>query len=86
MAIETTRWDILDHLKTKEDIADYLEAVIEEGDPEFLKDGLGTVARTLIAKEAGLPPLPDDTIKALSLVLRTLGIGLAVAREAQAAE
>jgi hypothetical protein len=43
---------------------------------------LDDVARTPIAKEAGLPPLPDDVVRALSVVLRTLGIGLSAARVA----
>jgi probable addiction module antidote protein len=58
MALKTTRWNILDHLKTKDDIADYLDAVLEDGDPELLKDALGVIARskgmTEIAREAGL--------------------------------
>jgi len=45
-------------LKTKEAIAAYLDAVLEDGDPELLKDALGAIARskgmTEIAKEAGL--------------------------------
>jgi probable addiction module antidote protein len=86
MAIRTTRWDAVDHMKTRDNIAHYLEAVLEDGDPELLKLALGDVARTPIAKEAGLPPLPDDVVRALSLVLRTLGIGLSAARETQAAE
>ena len=38
MALKTTRWDIADYLKTKEDVAGYLDAVLEDGDPELLKD------------------------------------------------
>ncbi|SRR5260370_31411771 len=58
MALKTTRWDVADILKTKEAIAAYLDAVLEDGDPELLKDALGAIARskgmTEIAKEAGL--------------------------------
>src|SRR5712671_6662004 len=58
MALKTTRWDVADILKTKEAIAAYLDAVLEDGDPELLKDALGAIARskgmTDIAKEAGL--------------------------------
>jgi probable addiction module antidote protein len=58
MAPKTTRWDVADILKTKEAIAAYLDAVLEDGDPELLKDALGAIARskgmTEIAKEAGL--------------------------------
>jgi len=33
MAIKTTRWDSAEHLQTEEDIASYLDAVLEENDP-----------------------------------------------------
>ena len=33
MAIKTRRWDAVDTLKTKADIAAYLDAVLEDGDP-----------------------------------------------------
>lgn len=36
MTIATTKWNVQDHLKTNEDIAEYLLAAIEENDPEFL--------------------------------------------------
>jgi probable addiction module antidote protein len=58
MALETTRWDAADTLQTKEDIAAYLDAVLEDGDPELLKAALGDIARakgmTDIARAAGL--------------------------------
>lgn len=58
MAIETIRWDTADHLKTREDVAAYLEAVFEDGDPALITHALGIVARaegmTEVAKQAGL--------------------------------
>lgn len=45
MAIKMRRWDAVDTLKTKADIAAYLDAVLEDGDPELLKAALGDVAR-----------------------------------------
>lgn len=45
MALETSRYDTADHLKTKEDIAAYLEAVFEDGDPALIAHALGVVAR-----------------------------------------
>jgi DNA-binding phage protein len=83
MAIETRRWDAANYLKTRDNIAGYLDAVLEEGDPESLRLALDDIARTPIAKDAGLPPLPVDVLKALSLILRTLGIRLSVAREVE---
>jgi probable addiction module antidote protein len=58
MALETTRYDTADHLKTKEDVAAYLEAVFEDGDPALIAHALGVIARaegmTEVAKQAGL--------------------------------
>jgi probable addiction module antidote protein len=58
MPIETTKWDTTEFLKSKEDIAAYLEAVFEDGDAALVAYALGKVARaegmTQVAKEAGL--------------------------------
>ena len=34
--IKTRPWDVVEHLKTDEDMAAYLDAVLEEGDPANL--------------------------------------------------
>ena len=56
--LRTTRFDVLEHLKTEEDMAGYLEACLEEGGPELFFVGLGDVIKakgiTQIAKETGL--------------------------------
>ncbi len=58
MALETTRYDTADHLKTREDIAAYLETVFEDGDPALITHALGVIARaegmTEVAKQTGL--------------------------------
>ena len=58
MTLEMTKWDVVDHLKTDEDIAYYLEAVFEDGDPALITAALGDVARargmTQLAKDTGL--------------------------------
>jgi probable addiction module antidote protein len=58
MAIKTVRWDTAETLKTKEEIAAYLDAALEDGDPVLLKLALGNVARakgmTEVAKTADL--------------------------------
>lgn len=58
MALETIRYDTADYLKTKEDIAAYLEAVFEDGDPALITHALGVIARaegmTEVAKQTGL--------------------------------
>lgn len=55
-----SRYDSTDYLKTEEDIAAYLEAVMEEGgdDPAYIARALGVVARarnmTVLAQEVGM--------------------------------
>jgi probable addiction module antidote protein len=41
----TERWDVADHLATEEDMAAYLEAAVEDGDPTLVTAALGDVAR-----------------------------------------
>jgi probable addiction module antidote protein len=56
--IQTHAWDPSDRLKTREDIAAYLEAALEDGDPSLIVAALGDIARsqgmTQIARETGL--------------------------------
>jgi probable addiction module antidote protein len=89
---KTTRWDSAEHLKTDEDIANYLEAVFEDGEPALIAHALGVVARakgmSQIAHAAGLGR--ESLYKALSpggnpefatvlKVMRALGLKLKVA-------
>lgn len=64
----TTPWDPADHLKTEEDMAAYLEAALEEGDPALVAAALGDIARakgmSQVAREAGLGR--ESLYKALS--------------------
>ena len=47
MAVNTTRWDSAEYLKTTEDMLLYLEACLEEAsdDPAFIAHALGIIAR-----------------------------------------
>lgn len=89
---KTIPWDSAAYLKTDEDIANYLEAVFEDGDPELINHALGVIARAKgmarIAKAAGLGR--ESLYKALSRggnpelttvlkVVRALGLKLKVA-------
>jgi probable addiction module antidote protein len=51
-------FDMVEHLKTNEDVAAYLTVVIEDGDPALLAAALGDIARargmTEIAQASGL--------------------------------
>lgn len=43
---ETRPWDVVNHLKVKEDIAAYLDAAFEDGDATLIVVVLNDVART----------------------------------------
>ena len=64
----TRSWDVAEHLETKEDMAAYLEAALEDGDPTLVAAALGDMARskgmTQIARETGLGR--ESLYKALS--------------------
>ena len=85
----TKSWDAAEHLKSDEDMAEYLEAALEDGDPALVAAALGDIARakgmTEIAREAGLGR--ESLYKALSpggnpefatilKVIRALGLRL----------
>jgi probable addiction module antidote protein len=42
---ETHPWDPAEHLETDEDMAVYLEAALEDGDPALVAAALGDIAR-----------------------------------------
>jgi probable addiction module antidote protein len=86
---KTRRWDVVEHLKTETDMAAYLEAVLEDGDPMLITAALGDIARakgmTELARATGLGR--ESLYKALSAegnpefatvlkVIRALGLRL----------
>ena len=88
-AIGTSAWDAADYLGSPEDMAAYLEAALEDGDPTVVAAVLGDIARakgmTAVARETGLGR--ESLYKALSpggnpefgtvlKVLRALGLRL----------
>lgn len=66
--ITTQQWDPVEHLKSEEDMAAYLEAALEEGDPALVAAALGDIARskgmTQVAHDTGLGR--ESLYKALS--------------------
>jgi probable addiction module antidote protein len=54
----TTIWDPAAHLSTADDVAAYLQAAFQDGDPQLVAATLGDIARTKgisqIARRAGL--------------------------------
>ena len=65
---KTRPGDVVEHLETEEDMAAYLEAALEEGDPALVAAALGDIARAKgmseIARETGLGR--ESLYKALS--------------------
>lgn len=65
---KTRPWDVVEHLETTEDMAAYLEAALEDGDPRLVAAALGDIARARgmaqIARESGLGR--ESLYKALS--------------------
>ena len=98
MKRKTRRWDATETLKTKEDVAAYLDAVLEDGDPELLKVALGDIARakgmTEIADATGLgranrykalSPEGNPELATVLKVVRSLGLRLAAKTAGSAA-
>lgn len=91
-AAKTKPFDPAEYLDTSEGIAAYMTDALESGDPAFVSDALGVVARargmTEVAREAGVSR--ESLYRALSAggnpefgtvlrVLRALGLQLSVA-------
>jgi probable addiction module antidote protein len=85
MALETTPWNVQDHLQTPEECALYLEAVFEEArdDPAFIAKAIGDVARargmsqtaraTGISREGLYKALSEEGNPSFGTVLKVLG-------------
>ena len=92
MTVSVTDWDASEYLETEDDIAAYLNAVMEEGDPTLLQAALGDVAKargmTSVAKEAGvsreslyksLSVSGNPSFQTISKVSRALGLQMSFA-------
>jgi probable addiction module antidote protein len=90
--LKTFPWDSAARLKTAEDIAYYLEAVFEDGDPALVAAALGDIARSKgmakIARSTGLgreslykalSPDGNPELATVLKVLRAVGLKLKVA-------
>ena len=79
MTIALKEWNILDHLKTEEDITLYLEACFEEAgdDSDFIAQALNDVAKAkhlTVANETEKPSF-DSVFR----LIKTLGFQLQIA-------
>jgi probable addiction module antidote protein len=50
----TTIWDPSTHLRTTDDVAAYLEAALQDGDPQLVAAALGDIARETLENQADL--------------------------------
>jgi len=91
MPIETTKFDIQEHIKTPEERAAYLEAAFEDGDPAAIATALGDVARAVgissLSKDTGisreglykaLSASGDPRLSTLVGVTKALGLHLSI--------
>lgn len=94
---QTRPWDVVEHLETEEDMAAYLEAALDDGNPQLVAAALGDIARAKgmsdVAREAGLgreslykalSPEGNPELATVLKVVRALGLQLHAA-PAQAA-
>lgn len=89
MTEKFSRYDTADYLKTEEDMAAYLDACLEEGDPQLVAAALGDIARARgmvqLAKDTGLSreglykalsPDGNPTLDTIMKVAKALGFSL----------
>ena len=87
----TTTWDVVEHLKTDEEMAFYLEAALDDGDPALISAVIGDIARargmTDVATKTAMSqgglsetaPTPDDPdLATLLRVIKAAGLRLRV--------
>ena len=92
MKTKLYKWNVEDYLKTPEDRASYIEAAMEENDPEFMSIALGDVARaegtSKVARKAkvtrenlyrAFAPGGNPTIATMIKVMKALGLTIRVA-------
>jgi probable addiction module antidote protein len=86
---KTKAWDAAEHLESEGDMAAYLEAALEDGDPALVAAALGDIARakgmTKVAQDAGLgreslykalSPDGNPELATVLRVVRALGLQL----------
>ena len=91
MAIKTTEFDVLDYLKTPEELAQYLRVALEDGDTGTIAIFLGDIARargaSQFSKETGLSRETiykafreggNPTLDTLSKAVKALGFSLTI--------
>ena len=72
MTLKLRKWDVVEHLKTDEDIALYLDACLDEAgdDAAFIAKALGDIARA-----KGMSQLARDTGLGRESLYKALAVG-----------
>ena len=80
---QTSKWDPSEHISSREDMAAYLEAALEDGDPGVISAALGDIARSRgmaqLARDTGLgreslyKSLSADGNPELATILKVVG-------------
>lgn len=52
MAVNLAKWDVVEHLKTEQDMQGYLNACINEADPKLLAAALDDIERARLINHA----------------------------------
>ncbi len=91
MAIETKPWDAAAVLNTPADIAAYLDAYLEDGTPEELRQALNNIARShgmsALSRETGISrealykafsEKGNPTLDTLLKVMKAFGVRLSI--------
>ncbi len=80
--IKLRPWDSAEHLKSDEDMALYLDACLEEGDPTLITHALGVIARargmTQLAHDMGASGEGQPEFATVMKVIKALGFRLHV--------
>jgi len=87
--MKITKWDMAEHIETKEDVIAYLEAALEENNTELLLSVISDIARskgmTHIARDLGvtreglyksLSPAGNPSFETIMKLLNILGFRL----------
>lgn len=75
MGLETSRWDVAEHLDSDEAVLAYLEAVFENGDPTLIAAALNDIARARGVRSAETLS-PDSDLSAIVRTIKALGFEL----------
>ena len=91
--MQTTRFDVTDHLSTHEEQVAYLEAAFEDGDPSLVAAAIGDIARARGASEFArasglsretiyktLVPGGNPTLDTVAKAAKALGVRLSLTR------